>query len=121
MNEQYILLVMPYDAHKPCEIKGALDFISNEGILTKITSGTIIDKNLDLRFPNPGYTIFREAVSEIIENLPERPDGKKENYHFFTAEILDTETFNQNLLSIQDIYPKLVSKYIVDSPEKHNN
>ncbi|MBW6461948.1 MAG: hypothetical protein K0B07_02785 [DPANN group archaeon] len=116
MSEQYILLVMPYEAHKPCEIKGALDFISNTGTLGQITDGTIIENNLDLYFPNKKeYKTTRDAFLEIIKNLPETHNSRKNDYHFFKATILDMDIFKKNLSSIQNMYPNIVYRYIVDN------
>ncbi|MCK5062485.1 MAG: hypothetical protein KAJ56_04180, partial [Candidatus Aenigmarchaeota archaeon] len=119
MSEEYILLVIPYNGHKSWDIKGFLNLISEKDTLEKVTSGTIINNNLNLHFPedNPEYNTVRKTLSGIIEQFSKIDENLKD-YHFFTAEIQDRETLKEDLSLIKKTYPELLYKcYNIISPE----
>lgn len=120
MSEEYILLVIPYNRHKSWDIKGFLNLISEKDTLEKVTSGTIINNNLDLHFPEdkPEYNTVRQTLSDIIKQFSEIDETLK-GYHFFTAEVQDREALKEDLSLIKETYPQLLYKcYNIISPEK---
>jgi len=108
MSEEYILLVIPYNEHKSWDIKGFLKYISEKDTLKEVTSGTIINNNLDLHFPEdkPKYNTVRKTLSDMIEQFPEIDENLK-GYHFFTAEVQDREALKEDLSLIKETYPEL--------------
>ncbi len=109
MSEEYILLVMPHEKYNIDKILGYLEHISNQKTLKDIKSGAIFNKNPDWHFPEdrPGDKETIEAFYEITKKHSENNE-KLENYHFFRAEILDTERLEKDLSLIQETYPELL-------------